>query len=62
MTNTTTNATLTIDTIADARLVQRLKELASDLADRVSAGEMTELEANEMMVTCQDRWTDNVWG
>src|ERR1041384_7462873 len=37
---------------------RRIRELASDLADRVRAGEMTELEANEALVAAQDRWSD----
>jgi hypothetical protein len=41
---------------------RRVRELASDLADKVEAGEISELEANEWLVRCQDRWTDSPWG
>lgn len=40
----------------------RLRELASDLADRVEAGEITDIEANEELVRAQDRWSDSPWG
>lgn len=40
----------------DARSAQMLRELASDLADMVSNGDMTDLEANEWMNSTADRW------
>lgn len=39
-----------------------IRELASDLAYKVRLGEMTELEANQMLSDCQDRWSDCPWG
>jgi hypothetical protein len=39
-----------------ARTEQKLRELMSDLADRVEAGEITDLEANEIYSTTADRW------
>jgi hypothetical protein len=54
--------TTDLDNTKAARYDARLRELASDLADRVAAGEMTELEANEQLVACQDRWSDAPWG
>lgn len=41
---------------------RRIRELASDLADRVRLGEITELEANQTLSDCQDRWSDAPWG
>jgi polyhydroxyalkanoate synthesis regulator phasin len=41
----------------DARREQLLKELASDLADLVEAGEMTEQEANEWLARKADQWS-----
>jgi hypothetical protein len=39
----------------DARNEQRLRELASDLADRVEAGEMTQEDANALYTRTADR-------
>ena len=39
-----------------ARKEQLLRELASDLADQVEAGEITDIEANEWLVRKQDQW------
>jgi hypothetical protein len=50
-----------VDKRMAARYDSRLRELASELADRV-AGEMTELEGNKQLVACQDRWSDAPWG
>jgi hypothetical protein len=41
----------------DARRDQMLRELASDLADLVSSGDMTEAEANEWMSSKADQWS-----
>ena len=41
---------------------RRLREVASDLADKVEAGELTEFEANRTLAECQDRWSDSPWG
>jgi hypothetical protein len=46
-----------MNTRADARREQMLRELASDLADLVEAGEMTPAEANEWMVRKADQWS-----
>lgn len=40
----------------DARRVQMLRELASDLADMVSTGDLTDMEANEWINSTADRW------
>lgn len=40
----------------DARREQMLRELASDLADLVEAGEMTDMEANEWLARKADQW------
>lgn len=40
----------------DARREQMLRELASDLADLVEAGEMTAQEANEWYNAKADQW------
>jgi hypothetical protein len=40
----------------DARREQMLRELASDLADMVAAGEMTDIEANEWLARKADQW------
>jgi hypothetical protein len=41
----------------DARREQMLRELASDLADMVEAGDMTDTEANEWLARKADQWT-----
>lgn len=41
----------------DARTEQRLRELASDLADQVERGELTAAEANAWYARVADRWT-----
>ena len=41
----------------DARREQMLKELASDLADLVESGEMTDIEANEWLARKADEWS-----
>jgi hypothetical protein len=41
----------------DARREQMLRELASDLADLVEAGEMTDTEANEWLASKADQWS-----
>ena len=40
----------------DARRQQMLRELASDMAALVEAGEMTANEANEWVNRASDRW------
>lgn len=40
----------------DARREQMLRELASDLADMVEAGEMTDMQANEWLASKADQW------
>lgn len=41
----------------DARREQMLRELASDLADLVASGDMTEAEANEWHAAKADQWS-----
>lgn len=55
MTNTNA-AEITWTARQDARREQLLRELASDLADRVEAGEMTDAEANALYTRTADRW------
>jgi hypothetical protein len=53
---------LSLDRIEDARLVQRLHELASNLADAVEANDMTADEANTWYNDKADQWADSgVW-
>lgn len=47
---------MTFTTRQDARREQLLRELASDLADLVEAGEMTDTEANEWLAHKADQW------
>lgn len=35
---------------------QKVRALASDLADAVAAGELTDAQANEWMVSKQEQW------
>lgn len=46
----------------DERREQLLRELASDLADLVESGEMTDQEANDWYNTKADQWSGGVWG
>jgi hypothetical protein len=39
-----------------ARTEQKLRELMSDLADRVEAKEISDIEANEIYNRTADRW------
>jgi hypothetical protein len=41
---------------------RKLRELASDLAERVRLGELSELEANELLAAKQDTWSDSPYG
>ena len=41
----------------NSRREQMLKELASDLADLVASGDMTETEANEWLSAKADQWS-----
>lgn len=47
---------MTMQDRMDARRVQMLRELASDLADLVSSGDMTDIQANEWMNDKADQW------
>lgn len=40
----------------DARREQMLRELASDLADMVESGDMTDTQANEWLARKADHW------
>lgn len=44
----------------DARTEQRLRELASDLADAVERGDMTDVDANALYARTADRWMQEV--
>lgn len=46
-----------MNTRADARREQMLKELASDLADLVETGDLTPEQANEWLATKADQWS-----
>ncbi|MCX7322194.1 MAG: hypothetical protein NT113_22880 [Hyphomicrobiales bacterium] len=41
----------------DARREQMLRELASDLADLVESGDITDIEANEWLARKADQWS-----
>jgi hypothetical protein len=47
---------MTYEARQEARREQMLRELASDLADMVEAGEMTDMEANEWLARKADQW------
>ncbi len=47
---------MTYETRTDARREQNLRELASNLADMVEAGDITEQEANEWYNAKADQW------
>lgn len=42
-----------------ARREQMLKELASDLANMVEAGDLTDQQANEWLAAKADQWSEN---
>lgn len=44
----------------DARTEQKLRELASDLADRVEAGELSDVDANDHYSRVAARWMAEV--
>lgn len=48
--------TTEFQTAKDQRRERMLRELASDLADMVASGDMTDIEANEWYNTKADRW------
>lgn len=41
----------------NARREQMLKELASDLADMVASGHLTDAQANEWLASKADQWS-----
>lgn len=43
---------------SDARREQMMRELASDLADLVSSGDLTESAANEWLAAKADQWKE----
>jgi polyhydroxyalkanoate synthesis regulator phasin len=43
----------------NARREQMLKELASDLADMVASGDLTDEQANEWLAAKADQWSGN---
>jgi hypothetical protein len=52
----------TTDTRHDARREQLLRELASDLADLVASGNMTDQDANTWYNDKADQWSLGAWG
>jgi len=44
------------DVIKQATIDRMLRELASNLADLVESGDITEKQANEWLVEKQDQW------
>lgn len=48
---------MTYETRQEARREQMLIELASDLADLVASGDMTDMEANEWYSAKADQWS-----
>jgi hypothetical protein len=48
---------MTYEARQEARREQMLRELASDLADLVEAGEMTDTQANEWLARKADQWS-----
>lgn len=51
-----TNTEITTTDRNVARAEQLIRELASDLADLVRSGDITEQQANEWLVAKQDQW------
>jgi hypothetical protein len=47
---------MTFQTRQDARREQMLRELSSDLADMVEAGDLTDAQANEWLAAKADQW------
>lgn len=47
---------ITFETRQEARREQMLRELASDLADMVVAGDVTDIQANEWYNAKADQW------
>ena len=47
---------LELNKINDARIARMLRELHSDLADMVEAGDLTEEQANEWAAMKADQW------
>lgn len=45
-----------LQTIADQTRERKLRELMSDLSDRVQAGDMTDMQANEWYNMKADQW------
>lgn len=44
----------------ELKVARMIRELASDLADKVEAGELTEVEANEWANMKADQWANGV--
>jgi hypothetical protein len=47
---------LELEKLAQQRVERMLRDLASDLADLVSSGDITEQEANEWLASKQEQW------
>lgn len=50
----------TIEERSAARYETMVRELASDLADLVAQGELTDAQANEWLVAKQEQWRGEV--
>lgn len=46
--------------IHDGTIERLTRELASDLSDLVSSGDLTEMEANKWLVHKQDQWAEGL--
>jgi hypothetical protein len=47
---------LELEKLAQQRVERMMRDLASDLADLVSSGDITEQEANEWLASKQEQW------
>jgi hypothetical protein len=47
---------LELEKLAQQRVERMLRDLASDLADLVASGDITEQEANEWLAAKQEQW------
>lgn len=61
MTNQATNQITPFETIHDARRESMLRDLASNLANMVEAGDMTDMEANQWYNDKADQWANGAW-
>jgi len=52
----TAAAAIAFEHAKSATVARMIRELASDLADLVESGDLTETEANEWLASKQDQW------